>query len=422
MSASRRSFLKAAGTALVPLGAASAVGSTGARAASTTGEQHGPAASLRPAAPDEATLVCTGDLFLMQQISTIADAATNAVFDVMRQADASFANLENGLSTLGSPDLGGFRHGPALRGAPALAADLRWAGVKAVSLANNHTGNFGPDALLETMDALNRAGIKHAGAGGTQAEAFAPVFLKARDLTVALVSAYTFYYNFQANDVAASGHPGIAACRAYDVLVGNAGGLDSAQRDTPPYVLDLLEESPHVVVAPLKEDVDRVCAAVKQAARRADVTLVSMHIHWGRHTKHDIPIHQRVLARAVIDAGADVFIGHGPHIVRGVERYRAKPIFYSLGNFVLMPPRAGAPRADPAAEPSPGERAIIARIAVKKRQVTAVEVLPIVIDRTRGPRFAEGRLVDRIIGGLYGLSAALGTELRVTDAIATVNV
>lgn len=379
---------------------------------------------LRAKAAGESVIVCTGDLFLTRSLSSPADPEAAAVYDVLRQADAAFANLENGLSTQGSPELGGFRHGPAIRGNPALADDLKWAGVRAVSLANNHTGNYGPGALLETMQALDRAGVKHAGAGNNVDEAFAPTLVRVGDLTVALISAYSFYYNFEARDAATAKTPGIAACRAYDVVLGSAQGLDATHRDTSPYVLSLTNHPPQVVVASLKEDVDRLTAAVTSASAKADFTMVSAHLHWGRHGKHDLPLHQQVLAHAAVDSGADLFVGHGPHTLRGVEWYRGKPIMYSLGNFVLRPaslPAPSGPAATTAAapDPAPGNRSLIARLAISRRRVTSVELLPIVIDAAGSPRFPARATGDRILAGVYGMSAALGAELRLNDWFAT---
>ena len=307
------------------------------------------------------------------------------------------------------------------RGNPALAANLKWAGL-AVSLANNHTGNYGPDALLETMEALDAAGVQHAGAGKNIDEAFAPTFVKAGGLTIALVSAYSFYYNFEALDVASATKPGIAALRAYDVVLASSRGLDSANRDTSPYLLHLRDQPEQVVVASLKHDLDRLTSAVRSAAARADFTIVSAHLHWGRHGKHDLPLHQQALAHAAVDAGANVFVGHGPHTLRGMEWYKGAPVLYSLGNFVLRWSGPGTARpvaAAAAADPAPGNRSLIARLAITRGRVASLELLPIVIDPQGSPRFATGRLGDRILAGVYGMSAALGADLGLTDWFAT---
>ena len=160
-------------------------------------------------------LACAGDWFLTRRLSNAVGPETEAVFNVFREADAAFVNLENGLSTVGSADLGGFGQGPALRGDPALVSELTWGGFDAVSLANNHTGNFGPDALLQTIATLDTAKVAHAGAGRNIDEAFAPTYVKAGALTVAFFSNYTLYYNFTATDQATAAAPGVAVCRAY---------------------------------------------------------------------------------------------------------------------------------------------------------------------------------------------------------------
>ena len=121
--------------------------------------------ALRARGQGEATLACCGDWFLTRRLSNAVTTESNALFDVLRGADASFANLENGLSTVGSAELGGFKHGAALRGHPELASELAWGGVHAVCLANNHTGNFGREALLQTISTLDEWKIAHAGAG-----------------------------------------------------------------------------------------------------------------------------------------------------------------------------------------------------------------------------------------------------------------
>ena len=417
MRRSRRRFVQ---TAVATAGAMIGGTGTGGEAAGGAAQSSVDSTLLRPKAPGESIIVCAGDLFLTQPLSSPSNPQTAAVYDVLRQADTALANLENGLSTRGSPDLGGFKFGPAIRGNPALAADLTWAGVRAVSLANNHTGNFGPDALLETIAALDSAGVQYAGAGRNVGEAFAPTFVRAGSLTVGLVSAYSFYYNFQALDIAGA-TPGIAACRAYDVLVGSGHGLDTTDRDKSPFLLRLANHPPQVVMASLKEDVDRLVAAVKTAASRADFTIVSTHFHWGRHGRHDLLLHKQALAHTAVDAGADLFVGHGPHTLRGMEWYRGKPIMYSLGNFVLRwnsssPP---VPPVAAGADPPPANRSVIARLAITRRRVTSLELLPIVIDGEGSPQFAAGRTGDRILAGMYGMSAMLGAELRFNDWFAT---
>lgn len=412
MPPTRRDFLGIAALAGVAPSANLVGGTVGVRVLSR----------LQVRRPTEATLALVGDLFLTDPFPRPLEAGTEQLFEVLRAADGAVANLENGLSTTGSAELGGFRYGGAIRGPPELVAELRRAGVTAVSLANNHTGNYGPDALLETMDTLDRAGIHHAGAGSDLEDAFAPVLFDANGLQIALLSVYSYYYNFGAEDNAGPNRPGIAASRAYDVALGIAGAFDTSKRDEPPFLVEPDAGATLTVMATLREDLDRMSAAIEGAHRVSDLTILSAHMHWGRHTRQDLPYQQRVLARAAVDAGADVFVGHGPHTVRGIEIYRGKPIFYSLGNFVLRPgadPAGAPPDADRRAG---GQEAVIARIIIGSvGAIAAVELVPIVIAGNGQPVAARGDIAERILANVAGLSAQFGTWVEQREWTATVH-
>jgi poly-gamma-glutamate synthesis protein (capsule biosynthesis protein) len=95
-------------------------------------------------------------------------------------------------------------------------------------------------------------------------------------------------------------------------------------------------DTPGLSTVPLPEDVEEIAAVVRNASRLADLTLVTIHAHEG-HLDRLVPAQFLVtFARAMVDAGADVFIGHGPHVLRGIELYKGKPILYSLGDFLFQ--------------------------------------------------------------------------------------
>lgn len=409
MTTSRRQFLAAAAAcAALPLG-----GSQG-----TASQPAGVGLDgLRAAGAGNALLAFGGDWFLRRRVSDVADDRTRRVFDVFRGAHAAFVNLENGLSTVGAAELGGFRHGPTLRGEPHLVSELSWAGIRAVSLANNHTGNFGREALLETIAVLDRGGIAHSGAGRNATEAFRPAYVKAGDLTVAFFSLYTYYYLYGAADVATPAEAGVACCRAFDVVV-QSPAVDTRRSVEPPYLVDLAASTPSTTVAALRADVDRMTAAIKEAGSRADLVVVSVHFHWGRHGKHDLPPQLRALAQELIDAGADLIVGHGPHAIKGVELYRQKPIVYSVGNLVLQPPSTSAPTTPASRHApvlSPSREGLVLRVVASKRAVRAVEFLPISMDGTGYPGFSTGAVGQGTLAKLNGLSLSLGTEIQLTD-------
>ena len=98
----------------------------------------------------------------------------------------------------------------------------------------------------------------------------------------------------------------------------------------------VLDEENKIISEPNQEDMDRILAEVAEARRQADVVLVSFHGH--EYDQEDTTVPARFLeifSRSCIDAGADAVIGHGPHELRGIEIYKEKPIFYSLGNFLF---------------------------------------------------------------------------------------
>ena len=170
-------------------------------------------------------------------------------------------------------------------------------------------------------------------------------------------------------------------------------------------------------MAALRGDLDRLKNAIRQAQARADFTVLSTHIHWGRHTKHDLPPNLRTFAQETVDAGVDLFLGHGPHAIRGIEMYRGKPIVHSMGNLVLSAPAANAkpPRLD-----TPSREGLVVRAAIARREVRALEILPIAIDAQGNPRFPSEEQSARTVGKLHGLSAALGTEVRTNKWLGTV--
>ncbi|MBI4703897.1 MAG: CapA family protein [Deltaproteobacteria bacterium] len=216
---------------------------------------------------------------------------------LLATADVRFVNLESTLSEQGG-ETGSPHNQLVFTGPPAGAAALGRAGIDVVSLANNHAWDYGRDALLETMDHLDRAGIAYVGAGRTRQDAYGPRVVARAGFRVAFV-AVTDIWN-QGFDP----HPG------------------------KELVADASEES--------------LLAAVRaaRALRAVDAVLVSYH--GGEEYLAEPRERQERLLRAAIDAGADVVLGHHPHVVQRVDFYRGKPIFYSLGN-LLMRMKTGEP-------------------------------------------------------------------------------
>jgi poly-gamma-glutamate capsule biosynthesis protein CapA/YwtB (metallophosphatase superfamily) len=211
------------------------------------------------------------------------------VTSILESADLAFCNLECPLSRRGIR----INKPVCFQADPDTVGCLKDAGLDLVSLANNHTLDCGRRGLTETMATLDDAGIGHVGAGATVAEAAQPVILDIDGIRVAVL----------------------------------------ARNGLLPECVWYRTDAPNI--APL--DPDTIEQEVAAAARQADVVIVS--IHWGvEYRQHPQP-EQEDLAHRIIDAGADVILGHHPHVIQPIEEYHGGLIAYSLGNFLFDNPR-----------------------------------------------------------------------------------
>jgi poly-gamma-glutamate synthesis protein (capsule biosynthesis protein) len=259
-------------------------------------------------APAATSLAVVGDVMLVRGV---ADAATalRPMRRLLRSADLTVGNLESTLSLRGEPTQGGDSFG----GTPALLGPLRDAGFDALSLANNHAGDYGPTALLDTVRALRRSTITPFGAGADVNVAERPAVLEAEGTTFA-------FLGFNA-----------------------IGETPQATEDTPGALSVRMPPRTGPLVA---DDLARVTRAVRGAQRVADVVVVLPH--WGTQYVHEPEPVQRRVSRALVRAGADLVVGGHPHWVQGVDLVgtgtSGVPVLHSLGNFVfdMGPPRFSA--------------------------------------------------------------------------------
>ncbi|MBN1595422.1 CapA family protein [candidate division FCPU426 bacterium] len=203
-----------------------------------------------------------------------------------QEADIGLVNLECPLTRRGRR----FRNKKfTFRAQPDAAAALKRAGITAVSLGNNHIMDFGEQGLLDTLAALENAGLAYAGAGVNAAAARAPARL---DLPRGRAALLSYSLTYPGEFWAASQKSGTALAR-----------------------------------------LPQVEADVRSAAAWADLVIVCFH--WGGELMHYPRAYQTEYGHAAIDAGADVVVGTHPHVLQGVEWYRRRLIFYSLGNLAF---------------------------------------------------------------------------------------
>jgi poly-gamma-glutamate capsule biosynthesis protein CapA/YwtB (metallophosphatase superfamily) len=234
--------------------------------------------------------------------------------ELLRAADIAFCQLEVNLTTRGVR-LPQVRH--THRAPPETAAALKDAGFRVVSFAGNHCLDWGPDGFDDTIAALRGAGLAVVGVGNNIATAREPIIIEERGVRVAWL-AYSSI--LPAQYWAESNRCGCAPMRAFTLYEP----IEPDQPGTPARVHTYADRA----------DLSALCADVRAAKQRADVVLVSLH--WGIHfVPALIADYQREVAHAAIEAGADLILGHHAHILKGVEVYRGKAIFYSLGNFAM---------------------------------------------------------------------------------------
>ena len=248
-------------------------------------------ASLRLLVVRPVVLAAGGDVNLDESIGTAietrgADHPWTSVAPLLRAADLALVNLECAVSSRGTP-VPGKQY--VFRGAPGSLAGVARAGVDVVSVANNHSLDYGTDAFLDTLAHARRAGLRTVGGGADLDAARKPVILVRGGLRIAVL-AYS--------DVRPLG---------FDA----AGGKPGTARAESTWIA---------------EDVAR-------ARRRANAVVV--YFHWGTELATTPDARQRTFAHAALRAGASVVLGAHPHVLQPVERHRRKVVAWSLGNFVF---------------------------------------------------------------------------------------
>ncbi len=315
--------------------------------------------------PGPVTLLACGDVLLSRTVAARIERhgyrwPFRHVRDLVSSADLAFCNLENPASFVGTPYPGK----PAevtFRAPPGALFGLKWAGFDAVSLANNHMSDYGPAAIRETLDYLDLLGIGRAGAGVDETSARAPAVLETPGGRVAFL-AY--------------------AEAGWSVVPAGPDRAGVAPADPARMAED---------IAALRRDL------------RPDYIVVS--VHWGEeHERHPGPA-QREFGRAAVDAGAHLVLGHHPHVLQSLERYRDGLIVYSLGNFVF----------DMSADSTYDTAAL--RITLQGARVRAAEILPLRIERgDYAPRPASPEEAARILTGLRDGSRLFGTAVEIEGA------
>jgi poly-gamma-glutamate capsule biosynthesis protein CapA/YwtB (metallophosphatase superfamily) len=256
-------------------------------------------------------LMLVGDLILDEPDP---DSFFEPARNVLQQADLLVGHVEVPHTRRGRENTSDV---PAPPSDPDNLAALKRAGFQAVTLAGNHISDVGPDGIEDTIAALQQLGIVTTGAGMDLAQAREPAIVVRHGLRVGTLS----YNCVGPKDSWANEKK--AGCAYVHVITHYE--LDHASPGGPPRIYTFAE--PDSAGAMLED--------VSQLRRKVDVLIVALHKGIG-HTPAALAMYESPLARSVIDAGADIVVGHHSHILRGIEMYKGRPIYHGLGNFVTV--------------------------------------------------------------------------------------
>ena len=421
----------------------------------------GPDLELSTNIEDDFTLAAVGDLILAYPSAQRQDYGFLSVIDRIRGADVAFGNLE--ISALDyrrlEPPAGRFA------GPTEIAADLKLLGFDLVARANNHLWDFGGQGLEHTNVALEEVGLVYAGSGRNLATARAPRYLETSKGRVALV-AMASSFNDAGRATEARGEiparPGLSALRTRRIFVVPPDLMDAARalrvaypsgRSLYPPLGETADEvrvlgewfreanvaSPRFSYEMNSDDLEEILRSIRIGKRNSNFLIAAIHSH---ETATPIDIHAdpepadflSELAHAAIDNGADSFVGSGVHVLRGIEIYKGRPIFYGLGEFfrqmdgVLGPYTGEEPSSSRPLRNSPPIKyqGVVAVSRFAKGSLREIRLWPIDLGHERRfadrgvPRAAALEVAVEILERLEELSAPFGTVISIENGVGIV--
>ncbi len=342
------------------------------------------------AAKDNIVLYGVGDV---GPIHEPMDAYSALARSTLAAADLRFGQCERVYSERGALQL--HSGGAHSRVHPRLASVFDDCGFDVVSVASNHAMDWGPDALLDTLELFDKKGIRTVGAGRNLAEARRPVVIEKNGVRVAFLAYCTIL-----NEGYAAGPDkvGVAPLRAhtYYQCVDYQAGVP-----------------PKVVTVPYEEDLAGMVSDIAAAKAQADAVIVSLH--WGIHfVPRLIADYQPAAAKAAFAAGADLILGHHAHTPKAIGVHGGKTCFYSLSNFI-MSSSAKSVEASRAFEKKYGvkldsayphlpygedaKRSLVAKAVIGKGGVQKTAFLPVLIDTQLRPEVlkrGDARFADAL--------------------------
>ncbi len=341
------------------------------------------------------SIAFTGQALIQHDLRKVAPEKFSTLVGALRGHDVVFTDLESAIQTgRGAPT----REGTFFHAAGTEVIDcLKEAGFNLLALSNNHSFDLGADGVLGARDAVAARGITSAGTGATLAEAAAPAIITTAHGRVALVA---FASKIPEGAGATATKPGVNEVKL-DAKTGEIDAVDAA----------------------------RVFAALRQAAKTADVVIAYQHDHYWEKDNRVTPDWKKRFARACIDEGATVFVSHGAPVLHGIEVYHGRVIFYDLGGLVFHTITAPGYYLPEIWE------GVVAEGEFKNGKLSSLRLRAVALNEkgegvspspqyyaTVGvPSLASGPQAQAIFERLARLSASLGTKISVDGASAVVD-
>jgi poly-gamma-glutamate capsule biosynthesis protein CapA/YwtB (metallophosphatase superfamily) len=435
-------------------------------------------------------VVIAGEAMVCRPFSMQKEPEFLAVMKLLRESDVTYAHCEMNFGDFMELQWAAKYNGSSFMIAePRVAEDLKWAGVDIMSLAQNHSMDWGAQGVISTIKAMNKAGIVWAGTGRDLEEARGPAFIEKDKGRVALISISSGNISSEWAGLGKGsipGRPGVNPIRVtmkYEVDHATAEQMKAAGKKlgtlrisgnsprefniTPPAQSGQQDytfvdgDKFEVQSSGHPKDIEGNLRSIAEAKEMADLVMVAHHSNLNEGGRGDLPLKfMRAFAKQAIDAGADIFIGHGWHYTLGIEIYKNKPIIYGVGNFFAQNEFVQRIPADsyeahgfntdelttltPAAYPLHPEggdtwwHAAAYQLRLENKRLVEIRLHPIETGwdisgekpvRTRPvgtgphvktdgvPRMASGANAQKILERIQKLSAAYGTNIEIKEGI-----
>ena len=342
-----------------------------------------------------------GDTFISSPLQR--SSAYNAVVNALKESDLSFANLEQVLTNK-QPPAYPTEKVFVVYSDPSMTDELTALGFSIVTVANNHTMDWGYGGLFDTMGALTAAQIPFVGAGKDLISARDHKILESKGTKVAYIGCSS---QLPRGSSAGKYRPGLNPVHVQIQWAVVTGQLDESPLFNPP-----------IVSAVLEQDLQDLCTSVERAKNDADIVVLACH--GGATWMEGQAEYQIQLAHSVIDAGCDIFIGHNSHKLQAIEVYKQKLIFYDLGNFVFhkLDPTYANPEIsfqshydmdEAYSRQSPDT--VIPNVEITNGQITGCELICVRGNALGEPELADEEVAIVITDRINSLSKPYGTKI-----------